>query len=308
MLASLMQSQLLPILGAIVAFLFAAVLSLYIFRMLFGRRVKAPGPRNRPRRLDVVDAFDLDRERQLVIVRRDNVEHLLMIGGPNDVVIEASINRLEGRDMRTTALREAPREKEAAAGAAWPAPPAPQGPLPVAASQAAEAAPAALPQFAEPAKRSAPAEAGPPAPPAGPLSPGGLPPLPPDLFAPAPSKPAPAPEAPAPLARPAPKFAPPPLRPGFTPLKPPPRPPATSAFAARFRKPSETVPEEAHTAAQAPQEPAPAAHPSPAPPPPREPQPQPEPPLAKVAEAADPLDSLEAEMARLLGRPEPGKK
>ncbi|MCX7900284.1 MAG: hypothetical protein N2444_09430, partial [Methylocystis sp.] len=59
-------SQLLPVLGAIVAFLLAALLLLYIFRLLFGRRIRSPGSRNRPRRLDVVDVFDLDRERQLV--------------------------------------------------------------------------------------------------------------------------------------------------------------------------------------------------------------------------------------------------
>ncbi|UDL96601.1 flagellar biosynthetic protein FliO [Lichenihabitans sp. PAMC28606] len=53
----------------------------------------AGGGRTRQPRLGVVDAFDLDRQRQLVLVRRDNVEHLLMIGGPNDIVIETSIVR-----------------------------------------------------------------------------------------------------------------------------------------------------------------------------------------------------------------------
>jgi len=47
----------------------------------------------RPSRLSLVDAFDLDRHRQLVIVRRDNVEHLIMIGGPNDLLIEGGISR-----------------------------------------------------------------------------------------------------------------------------------------------------------------------------------------------------------------------
>ena len=37
---------------------------------------------------------NLDGQRQLVIVRRDNVEHLLMIGGPNDVVVESQILRV----------------------------------------------------------------------------------------------------------------------------------------------------------------------------------------------------------------------
>lgn len=47
----------------------------------------------RQQRLGVVDAFDLDRQRQLVLIRRDNVEHLVMIGGPNDVLLEAAIIR-----------------------------------------------------------------------------------------------------------------------------------------------------------------------------------------------------------------------
>ena len=54
------------------------------------------GRGGRPQRLAITDAFNLDREgRRLVIVRRDNVEHLLLIGGPNDVVVESTIVRGE---------------------------------------------------------------------------------------------------------------------------------------------------------------------------------------------------------------------
>jgi hypothetical protein len=92
------------------ALLLAAALILFIYRLAFGRRLKTPGGgRTRLPRLGVVDAFDLDRHRQLVIVRRDNVEHLLMIGGPNDLVIESEIIRAEARDVR---LRDSAREKE----------------------------------------------------------------------------------------------------------------------------------------------------------------------------------------------------
>ena len=92
------------------ALLLAAALILFIYRLAFGRRLKTPGNgRTRLPRLGVVDAFDLDRHRQLVIIRRDNVEHLVMIGGPNDLVIEAEIIRAEGRDAR---LRDNAREKE----------------------------------------------------------------------------------------------------------------------------------------------------------------------------------------------------
>lgn len=43
------------------------------------------------KRLDVVDQANVDGRRRLVLIRRDNVEHLLMTGGPVDVVIETNI-------------------------------------------------------------------------------------------------------------------------------------------------------------------------------------------------------------------------
>lgn len=54
------------------------------------------GRGGRPQRLAVTDAFSLDRDgRRLVIIRRDNIEHLLLIGGPNDVLVESNITRAE---------------------------------------------------------------------------------------------------------------------------------------------------------------------------------------------------------------------
>ena len=64
-----------------------------IVRAIFYGRVRASSGRGRQPRLAVVDVFDLDRNRQLVLVRRDQVEHLVMIGGPNDVVVESGIIR-----------------------------------------------------------------------------------------------------------------------------------------------------------------------------------------------------------------------
>jgi flagellar protein FliO/FliZ len=49
--------------------------------------------RARAPRLAVVDHASVDGSRQLILVRRDNVEHLLMIGGRTDVVVEANIVR-----------------------------------------------------------------------------------------------------------------------------------------------------------------------------------------------------------------------
>jgi hypothetical protein len=49
----------------------------------------APRP---PRRLDVVEHASVDSRRRLILVRRDEVEHLIMTGGPVDVVIETGIS------------------------------------------------------------------------------------------------------------------------------------------------------------------------------------------------------------------------
>jgi flagellar protein FliO/FliZ len=42
-------------------------------------------------RLSIIDSISVDRHRRFILIRRDNVEHLLMIGGPTDVVIEPNI-------------------------------------------------------------------------------------------------------------------------------------------------------------------------------------------------------------------------
>ena len=51
-------------------------------------------------RLAVIDAAAVDGRRRLVLVRRDNIEHLLMIGGPTDIVVEPNIVRaMPARDQ-----------------------------------------------------------------------------------------------------------------------------------------------------------------------------------------------------------------
>ena len=83
--------------AATVAALLVLIMVVFVlYRMLFGRRLRtATSGRARQPRLGIVDAYDLDRQRQLVLVRRDNVEHLIMIGGPTDVVIESAIVRTQ---------------------------------------------------------------------------------------------------------------------------------------------------------------------------------------------------------------------
>ena len=96
----------------------ALVVLAILYRFVFAHRLRVPGGRTRQPRLGLVDAFSLDGQRQLVLVRRDNVEHLIMIGGPNDVLVESQINR---------ALAAARETNLAPAAQAPPAPARPGG-------------------------------------------------------------------------------------------------------------------------------------------------------------------------------------
>ena len=79
-------------------FAFIAVLALiglatWLVRRFAGNRLGTGANRGRMPRLAVVDAAAVDGRRRLVLVRRDNIEHLLMIGGPSDIVVEPNIVR-----------------------------------------------------------------------------------------------------------------------------------------------------------------------------------------------------------------------
>ena len=93
--------------------------------------------RGRQPRLAVIDYASVDARRRLILVRRDNVEHLLMIGGPTDIVVEPNIVRA------TPAARDVPSARppvaadavprviplpEAPSNGSWPLQPEPAGP------------------------------------------------------------------------------------------------------------------------------------------------------------------------------------
>jgi hypothetical protein len=59
----------------------------------FGSGRLGASTRGRQPRLAVIDYASVDNRRRLILVRRDNVEHLLMIGGPTDIVVEPNIVR-----------------------------------------------------------------------------------------------------------------------------------------------------------------------------------------------------------------------
>ena len=320
-----------------VAFLVAALLVLLLFRLAFGRRLRTSGAgRARQPRLGLVDAFDLDRQRQLIIVRRDNVEHLLMIGGPNDVLIESEIVRAE-------AAREIvrPRDKEPDLR---PALPMPAGAEPVAPPSLTMVPSAAAP-FAAPSSVAAPTVSEPAGPVAADVVSGrAVPPINAEARLPAQDNVS-APKSPegvrAPLFPLPPRRPPPPLPPASARVDPPPIDSPTSAPAPKV----EVGPGELPPNGAAPLRPVPSVPPRPPaflrppplrPAPPRQAVPPvvappvvespvdepqigpalsspvtPTPPQTPAApppdalpppKAADPLDSIEEEMAKLLGR------
>ena len=101
-------------------FAFVAVLALigvaaWLVRRFAGNRLGANTNRGRMPRLAVIDAAAVDGRRRLVLVRRDNIEHLLMIGGPTDIVVEPNIVRATpARDQMPRRRRG--RRRRAAAG------------------------------------------------------------------------------------------------------------------------------------------------------------------------------------------------
>jgi flagellar protein FliO/FliZ len=54
------------------------------------------GPKPDPR-LGVIEQSNVDGRRKLLLIRRDDVEHLIMTGGPVDVVIETNISNRRPR-------------------------------------------------------------------------------------------------------------------------------------------------------------------------------------------------------------------
>ncbi len=106
----------------------------WLIRRFAGNRLGASASRGRMPRLAVIDAAAVDGRRRLVLVRRDNVEHLLMIGGPTDIVVEPNIVRAQrepaprpplGTDLppRATPFPEVDETFEPAEPAIVPEPP-----------------------------------------------------------------------------------------------------------------------------------------------------------------------------------------
>jgi hypothetical protein len=114
----------------------------WVLRRFGSGRLGTSNSRGRQPRLAVIDYASVDQRRRLILVRRDNVEHLLMTGGPTDVVVESNIVRAVAaprepalpRDI--TAARQPAPERQIApeplpraippeSGSSWPLAPEP---------------------------------------------------------------------------------------------------------------------------------------------------------------------------------------
>lgn len=301
---------------------FAVVLVLiiaaaWLVRRFAGNRLGANANRGRMPRLAVIDAAAVDGRRRLVLVRRDNVEHLLMIGGPSDIVVEPNIVRaMPGRDQMSTRPAIAPDA----------APPR-VAPLPDAAFNEGEGARTdifdhpepqltepplrpARPAFADEVRRSAPAAAERRSDPMAGFAPepiGPRPdPMPPRLprtepAIPRPPRAAEPPKAPPPLRTPERAAVPPPPPappPAATPA-PPPAPPAPSNADANLAEMAQRLEAALRRPAAGPEAVAPPV--APEAPPVRPARSEPPPPAAGPQKTG--FENLEDEMASLLGRP-----
>ncbi|MBP2147658.1 flagellar biosynthetic protein FliO [Xanthobacter flavus] len=151
-----------PIRVAVAAIVIAALLGLTVLVM---RRLAARGTggdrRGRPGpRLSVLDSISVDQRRRLVLIRRDEVEHLLLIGGNSDLVIEQNIGAAdaveaaEGQPAAVAPPREAPTLQR-------PTPRRALSAAPVPATLTAEPAAAGLPAPEPAVTEAAPAPAEP---------------------------------------------------------------------------------------------------------------------------------------------------
>ncbi|MGB0696396.1 MAG: flagellar biosynthetic protein FliO [Rhodospirillaceae bacterium] len=69
-----------------------AVIALILVVLWLLRRITATGGMRRgPRRLEVLEIQPVDPKRRLILVRRDDTQHLLLIGGESDLVVEPNI-------------------------------------------------------------------------------------------------------------------------------------------------------------------------------------------------------------------------
>ncbi|MVA97646.1 hypothetical protein GN330_10355 [Nitratireductor sp. CAU 1489] len=109
-LEGMIGPQYAPLVGWVLLALVIIVIALIALRLLRGITAGTfiAGGRNRKARLAVMDATAIDTRRRLVLVRRDDVEHLILIGGANDIVVEQDIRMIHKSSRSITDEADAP--------------------------------------------------------------------------------------------------------------------------------------------------------------------------------------------------------
>jgi hypothetical protein len=79
--------------SAFIVVLALIAVTAWAVRRFAANRLGGSSARGRQPRLAVIEAANVDARRRLLLIRRDNMEHLLMIGGPTDIVVEPNIVR-----------------------------------------------------------------------------------------------------------------------------------------------------------------------------------------------------------------------
>ncbi len=89
----------------------ATVLGVLLGLMIAWRLLSPRLLGRRGQRLGVIEYREIDRSRRLVLVRRDQTEHLLLIGGHTDVVVETGVSApsVGSGQIPGTSIRAAPR-------------------------------------------------------------------------------------------------------------------------------------------------------------------------------------------------------
>jgi hypothetical protein len=73
----------------------AIVAAVILAGIILFKLLKGPVRGRRGSRLGISEYHEIDKTRRLVLVRRDEVEHLLLIGGGQDIVVESDIGAVE---------------------------------------------------------------------------------------------------------------------------------------------------------------------------------------------------------------------
>jgi flagellar protein FliO/FliZ len=102
-----------------IRFIFALVFVLALIGLFawlakrFGFSGHAPRRVAKGRRLSLIEVTPLDPRRRLVLLRRDDVEHLVLLGATSETVIETNIRHETGQTAPAQSPAQSPAQPEA---------------------------------------------------------------------------------------------------------------------------------------------------------------------------------------------------